>query len=116
MQPGVEPGKHYKITFKQAETYEYADNRQFNIFVDGRLAYENINILDNVERFTAFDLVRYTMATEDTLRIRFVGVNGDAVSSAILVEEVFIVAMNCGGSSYTDADGVVYAEDVNYLV
>ena len=56
------------------------------------------------------------MATDDTLRIRFEGVNGDAVSSAILVEEVFMVAMNCGGNSYTDVDGVVYAEDIDYLV
>jgi len=56
------------------------------------------------------------VATDNTLLIRFEGVNGDAVSSAILVEEVFIVAMNCGGSSYKDANGVMYAEDINYLV
>ena len=27
-----------------------------------------------------------------------------------------LVAMNCGGNSYTDVDGVVYAEDIDYLV
>jgi len=95
MQPGVEPGKHYKITFKVAETgMRSIQRRQFNIFVNGRLAYENINILDNVARDTAFDLVHYTVATKSILPIRFGGVNGDAVSSAILVEEVAAVSFD----------------------
>ena len=99
MQPGVEPGKHYKITFKQAETGGGRSTfeqryRQFNIFVNGRLAYESMNILDNVRMNTAFDLVHYTVATDDSLPIRFEGVVYDALSSAILVEEVAAVSFD----------------------
>lgn len=91
----MEPGKHYKITFKQVETGgRRLRDRQFNIFANGRLAYENINILDNVARDTAFDLVHYTVATDDSLPIRFEGVVYDALSSAILVEEVAAVSFD----------------------
>lgn len=80
-----------------------------NIFIEDKLVYENLNVMEAAGgAFTALALSTTAMVRDQSLTISFVSVYSEPFVSAIAVYEFQtepIVMINVGGRAYTDSRG-----------
>jgi large repetitive protein len=106
----------YVVTLKFAEIYwTRVGQRVFNVFIGQEPVLRNVDIVAQVGPSAAYDVSVPAHVSNGVLALRFESVVDHAKLSALVVRPATLIfAVNAGGQSYTDANGLKYQADSRF--